>query len=310
MLTITRVLLVVAFTVGISLSVSAEEIKLRVCSWNVESGDADPNVIARRIAGEKGVDLWGLSEVESDQDAKKYEHAAEEGEDADFKRVVGTTGRSDKLVVIYNAERLKKVRTTELHHINVGGSVRSPLVVEFEGMTTKKRFLFMVNHLYRSKPQRRHQQAKLLNEWAKQQTLPIIAVGDYNADWHYQTGDVDHDKAYDLVTEDSVFTWVRPSTLFPTQDSRHESVLDFVFVSGDATGWKYESTILKKRGDFPDNNKKSDHRPVDATFVYDTELDSDALGGDERSMSKGQILNRIEEIEKEIKRLRELIEKE
>ena len=38
----------------------------------------------------------------------------------------------------------------------------------------------MVNHLYRTKEARRHLQADLLNEWASQQQLPVIAVGDYN----------------------------------------------------------------------------------------------------------------------------------
>lgn len=47
----------------------------------------------------------------------------------------------------------------------------------------------MVNHLYRSNNERRHAQAQGLNEWARSQTLPVIATGDYNFDWHFQTGD-------------------------------------------------------------------------------------------------------------------------
>lgn len=100
-----------------------------------------------------------------------------------------------------------------------------------------KELLFMVNHLYRSKATKRHEQATGLNDWAKTQTLPVIAVGDYNFDWSIPTGDTNHDKGYDNMVINGVFTWVRPETLVKTHCSHHNGVLDFVFVSGDAQSW-------------------------------------------------------------------------
>ncbi len=257
--------------VSLSVSASAETIQLRVVGWNVESGDADTETIAGRIEDEEKVDIWGLSEVASEDDAERYEEAAEDGENADYELILGTTGRDDRLAIIYNTERLEKISVDELHWINIRGRVRAPLVAKFRGKTTGKEFLFMVNHLFRGSASGRKTQSRLLNEWAKRQSLPIIAVGDYNYDWHYQTGDEDHDAGYDLLTKDAVFWWVRPERLVPTNSSGYNSVLDFVFASGDAAGWQYRSNILAIRGDFPDTSKKSDHRPVDAIFALVTD---------------------------------------
>lgn len=40
----------------------------------------------------------------------------------------------------------------------------------------------------------------MLNEWAENQDLPVIAVGDYNFDWEVVGGDQDHDEGFDLLT--------------------------------------------------------------------------------------------------------------
>jgi endonuclease/exonuclease/phosphatase family metal-dependent hydrolase len=65
--------------------------------------------------------------------------------------------------------------------------------------------LFMVNHLYRGNADGRHEQARLLNAWAREQTIPVIAVGDYNFDWDVTTGETVHDQGYDLLTAEGVF---------------------------------------------------------------------------------------------------------
>ena len=40
--------------------------ELTVCGYNVESGGSDPNVVGERLAEATGVNIWGLSEVQSD----------------------------------------------------------------------------------------------------------------------------------------------------------------------------------------------------------------------------------------------------
>jgi hypothetical protein len=123
---------------------------------------------------------------------------------------LGTTGGGDRLLIIYNQERFDLVRSFERMDINLGGNVRAPQVAHFRLKPAGPELLFMVNHLYRTNTERRHEQARFLNTSAHQQTLPVLAVGDGNLDWDVQTGDTVHDQGDDLLTADGVLTWVRP----------------------------------------------------------------------------------------------------
>lgn len=285
-----------------------EDDLLTVMTWNVESGDADAEIIAQRLAEFDDVDLWGLSEVIT-EDADLFESAAEEGEDTDFTAIVGTTGGEDRLLVLYDSSRFEALDVQELDEMNFRGNVRSPLVVHFVDLATGQEFLFMVNHLWRGNETGRYEQARLLNLWAAEQDLPIVAVGDYNFDFEIETGE--RDIAYDLFVADDVFTWVRPDELVRTQCSldRNDntqcffnSVLDFVFVAGDAKQWEAISEIVVDEGDFPDDETTSDHRPVLAIFEI-TEANEAADG-----MTRDEILARIAELEAEIAELEALLE--
>jgi len=280
----------------------AQNSQLTVVSWNVESGDSEIQTITQKMRSFQGVDIWGMSEVPDDAAASAFESAAENGGSVDFSRVVGTTGGADRLVVIFNSQRFDKVRHEELHNINIGGSVRSPLFVQLKEKSSGAELIFMVNHLYRGSIQGRHQQAKLLNLWAQNQTVPVIAVGDYNFDWSVQNGDFDHDAGYDHLTQGGVFTWVRPATLIKSQCSPdYNSVLDFIFVTRSASTWNGASEIVVTPNDCPDDNKKSDHRPVKASFALGGSLPPPLV------TTKAQILQQIREIEDELKRLKELV---
>ena len=240
---------------------------LTVVAWNLESGDADPRVIAARLGEFQGVDLWGLSEVNGAEDARLFEVGAEVGEAANFTRILGSSGGGDRLLLLYDEDRFDLVRRGELDGINVRGNVRAPLYAHLRDAHTGVEFIFMVNHLYRSDDAARHWQAAALNDWAEAQALPIVAVGDYNFDWDVAEGERDHDAGYDNLTADGVWAWVRPAALVSTQDSRYDDVLDFIFTANAAQAWPARAEIVVTPGDFPDDATTSDHRPVLATFV-------------------------------------------
>jgi endonuclease/exonuclease/phosphatase family metal-dependent hydrolase len=245
-------------------------VTLGVGSWNVESGDADPHVVGERLAEFAGVDLWGLSEVLNDSHAAILEAAAEAGEGANFARLISRSGNQDRLVILYNADRFERLGQDELEYINIGGTVRAPLLVDLRDRQSGQRFVFMVNHLNRGNAQRRHDQAALLNEWAIQDERPAIAVGDYNFDWAVSGGDGDHDLGYDYMTAQNEWLWVRPTKLTTTQCAgwpcAYHSVLDFVFTANGAQDWPARAEIIVVAGDFPDDQTTSDHRPVLAWF--------------------------------------------
>jgi uncharacterized protein YraI len=199
------------------------------------------------------------------------EQAAAVGEAADYGSVLGESGGGDRLLALYDATRFTLINSWEEEPINTTGNTRAALVLHLRETTSAQEFLFMVNHLYRSRDEERHKQAELLNRWAARQTLPVLAVGDYNFDWAIAGSG--HDRGYDLLTANNHFAWVRPDTLVTTQCSgwpcQYNSVLDFVFTAGAAQSWRAEVEIVVVPGDFPDDNTTSDHRPVLARFWPD-----------------------------------------
>jgi uncharacterized protein YraI len=265
---------IAAFLVELAATPAPPAEPITVVSWNTELNDADIAVISDRIVTFQGVDLWGLVEVNRASHQIILEAAAEMGESADFGSVLSVSGAGDRLLALYDAERFDLLDSWEETEINTTGNARAALVLELREQRSNTRFLFMVNHLYRSREDERRQQAQLLNAWAARQTLPVIAVGDYNFDW--EVAGTDHDAGYDLLTVNDRFRWVRPATLVTTQCSgwpcTFNSVLDFVFTAGAAQAWRAESEIVVTPGDFPDDDTTSDHRPLLARFWPDAQV--------------------------------------
>jgi endonuclease/exonuclease/phosphatase family metal-dependent hydrolase len=128
----------------------------------------------------------------------------------------------------------------------------------------------------------------------------VIAVGDYNFDWNAAGGEADHDRGFDEMTADNVFVWVKPAAIIKTNCSAHNSVLDFVFVSGAAQQWPSSSNILFSEPSYCSNEAlRSDHRPVLAAFE---------LGAPRPAATKEQLLERLESIQRELDSLKRLIE--
>ncbi len=54
-----------------------------------------------------------------------------------------------------------------------------------------------------------------------------------------------------------------PETNQDGVDNYIDSLLDFSFLSGVAKTWNASSRVIVRENDFPDNEKTSDHRPVE-----------------------------------------------
>ena len=92
--------------------------QITVISWNVESGGADPAVIAAQMGAMNGVDLWGLCEVDAAW-AQSLETGAETSEPGDFNDILGTTGGADRLLILYDNQQF-----TELAHFEISWANR------------------------------------------------------------------------------------------------------------------------------------------------------------------------------------------
>ncbi|HAC65479.1 MAG TPA: hypothetical protein DCF68_18600 [Cyanothece sp. UBA12306] len=171
------------------------------------------------------------------------------------------------------------------------------MVAHFRFRSDETEFLFMVNHLYRSSASGRLEQAILLNDWAAQQNLPIIAIGDYNFDWNIssETGN----ESFAAFVEPETYRWIKPTNLITTICG-FNSILDFTFTVNEASNWPGFSEVLYEADYCPDNNQRSDHRPVLARFtIPEDENDNNTAE---------QALVKVENLENELAELKQLIQ--
>lgn len=247
---------------------------LKIVTFNVESGnDTEPNIVAEDMQAIPGVDLWGLSEVENQSAANKFLEAAG---GSDFGSILGTSGRSDRLQIIYNKSKLNKLNSSSMELNGIGGD-RKPLVGEFEVISDGTKFLFVVNHFNRGSARKRQKQAQNFRDWTERQTLPVVAVGDYNFDFDISA--MDGNPAFEIFFEKPVFSWARQTCLSsntcPSTGTQcnecFDSLLDFVFLSGNAKKWSNQSEIIFIGSPFCDSDPKgaSDHYPVQALLDLD-----------------------------------------
>ena len=248
-------------------AIPAAVFELAVVSYNVESdADTDPDTVARDIARIPESHLWGLSEVDP-RHFDKYRIAVGDR----YKILKGTTGGADRLALVYDPEILTVKENAELSE--AGGS-RHPLMARFEMNGPGREIIVVLNHLQRGNARTRRAQAQWLNQWAAKandEPPSVILLGDYNFDVEPNTKR--GNRAYELFLEGGVFRWIEPSCIAQAAcpatgtgcNPRYSSILDFVFLAGDARTWAATSEILFKNDATYCRNEKrggSDHRPV------------------------------------------------
>jgi endonuclease/exonuclease/phosphatase family metal-dependent hydrolase len=240
---------------------------LQIASFNLESGGAKiEQLLVDMTLVNRDIDVWGFQEVQKDWADKIAAHLTARGQ-GHFQAVMGKSGGSDRLAIVFNSDKFNLVNYEELADINIGDRVRAPLVAMLEERKSGFSFLFMNNHLYRSNKSARHEQAHLINQWGRQQSLPFIAVGDYNFDYDIATGK--RDLGYYKLTAEAIFDWVKPDKLIKTQCStEYNSILDFIFVGGP-TRFKPESAFIhfQEESYCMEDAIRSDHRPLSALFT-------------------------------------------
>lgn len=229
---------------------------LRLVTWNVESDGNNPATIARQLTELDRYDVYALQEVKSESFGR-YASALRNGTGKDYRYVGSTTGRSDRLMIIFDSTRLELMEVSELfrfgHYALNDWRHRSPLVAHFRDKQNGAEFYCVTVHLARGDADLRTEQATGLREWAKEQRLPVVAIGDFNMDYDFPTQK--GNAAFDAMLADDTWTWVKPDEWIDTSWS------DFCFVRG--VGGSVTSRVIVRDGDFPDDEKSADHRPVE-----------------------------------------------
>lgn len=255
---------------------SADEIS--VLSWNVESEGASPAVISEQLAELGQYHLYCFQEVQI-RDAGRYAFAIREAFGQHFRYITTNTGRDDRLMIVYDTDRFDLIESRELfihgeYELN-SWRHRSPLVLVLRDKPSNKAFNLMTVHLARGDRQFRREQATGLREWAKQQSRSTVAIGDFNFDYDIRRSR--GNPAFDAFTSGPTWKWIKPAKLVDTnwddrdrdgKDNYPDSMLDFAFVAGENIEDSVATVIIRK-GDFPDDQRTSDHRPLEMKFELD-----------------------------------------
>lgn len=315
------------FALLLSLQSCTQAAEIKVLSWNVESDrpNADTNDPAEisaqleALQNQRGpYDLIALTEVRSTS-SDAYESAVEVN-GIEYRAFTSRTGDTDRMMLLVRADRFEVVgnRATELQNDGrrgrnaitfPGGASRRPFLVRLrDSQNNDLEFIFMVNHLTRGNQQVRRRQAEGLREWARIQTVPVIAAGDYNFDFDFRNLTGNRSMAIFSRRDASdggafVWSWIIPGAEFEVegdsdssrrvtllaqlidtnwagnngQDRFRDSMLDFIFVAQGARDWGAKSTVIVRENDFPDDNRSSDHRPVEA--MLDPQGEAVDVGG-------------------------------
>lgn len=221
-------------------------------TWNIQSGQSDPDTIAEQMALFDGVDIWLLQEV-NEKETGYYRAGAEDGEGSTYSMVMSSSGDGNHLLTVWNADRFTVLKTLELAQINTTGNARPALVVLLRDNDTGVAFAVMNNHLYSSRPEERLRQATLLAQWAQAQSVPLFAGGDMNFEANSS------DSAYVAMTAGGQWERIVPENDGPTRPNGR--AIDHIFVSGPALEWPISTQIVERENDL-DNEQNSDHRPV------------------------------------------------
>ena len=278
--------------------------EFRILAWNVESNRpnaravTDAAVIAAQLTAlmkdpATTAQIVALSEVEP-RNAVAYQRAIAAGLGTEVDFVTSASGGyqdADSLLLVVDRKRFAIEEATEVHRYAglaanfvvttedspEHGTVRarSPLLVQLRDRADEGTFRLFVTHLARGEADLRTDQARVLRRWAQDHPEePIIAAGDFNFDYDFRTAR--GNEAYDAMTEGDAWQWLKPDPLVdsnwtddrnqPGRDLYPDSILDFVFVANRARQWRGESDVVVRPGDFPDDDRTSDHRPIIATF--------------------------------------------
>ena len=247
--------------------------EVRLLAWNVESEGNDPAVISVQLAEFIGYDVICLSEV-SQHSFERYSSALAD----QYHEAHGKTGRADRLQIFVKKARYELLDSKELtqhrRHILNTGNHRSPLFVRIQDRNSSQQMIVMTNHLARGNADFRQQQAAGLREWARDQDVPVIALGDFNMDFDYRK--MKGNAAFDEMVRDNVWSWLAPETFIDTNwsdrdgdgiDNYPDSMLDLAFAAGAAKEWGIECRVIVRPNDFPDDQTTSDHRPIELIFA-------------------------------------------
>ncbi len=243
---------------------AAGEDAVSIVAFNVESDGSSDFVIGEQLAASHDIDLWVLTEVWEHKWPGRLADAAQRADGMAYERILGSTGRDNRIMLLYRPDRLRLLESAELTDVPHGKREAAPLSARFAGPGGVE--FDVVAVLLSKNRKRRTEQARALNAWATGRDRPAVAAGTFFFDM--PIGDPpDSVEAFAAMTAGEHWRWLAPAQLVPTQCDRGERMDDFVFVSGTAESWTAESEIMFRQSNYcRENDRTSTYRPTFARF--------------------------------------------
>lgn len=243
---------------------------ITVVGWNLDSNRRSLGSLSDRFAAVGPVDVWALSGVSERwlENLVELTAAGSGAEEYAFVRLHGGLGDE---VIFYDPRRFVLASHCQLDEVRptVGGS-RVPLVAHLR-LESGLEVQIAAVHLYGTSSQidedERYQQMQRFTRWAGRAAGPVIAAGDFNAEWSFDGDEGSASRELRELTEDGAFEWIRPEVLVPTAcDARYPGVRHHVFAAGAAQDWTARAEILLRDDGYCAGGKDVGHRPVRAVF--------------------------------------------
>jgi hypothetical protein len=251
----------VAAALAVSAANAADD-AVSIVAFNVESDGSSDYVIGEQLAASHDIDLWILTEVWDHKWPGRLTEAAGRADGMPYERILGKTGRDNRILLLYRPDRLRLVETAELTDMPRGKRETAPLSARFAGPGGGE--FDVVAVLLSKNDKRRVEQARALNNWAAGRDRPAVAAGTFFFD--LPIGDPPGSvEAFAAMTAGDQWRWLTPDTLVPTRCERGERLDDFVFVSAEAGNWATDAEIMfRQSGYCRDSDRTSSRRP---TFI-------------------------------------------
>lgn len=243
---------------------------ITVVGWNLDSARRSLGSLSDHFTAAGPADVWALSGVSERWLDELAELTATGRAAEEYAFVQLHSGLADE-VIFYDPERFVLASHCELDevHPKVGGS-RVPLVAHLR-LESGLEIQIAAVHLYPTSSQideaERYQQMQRFNAWAGRAAGPVIAAGDFNAEWLLAGAEAGTSRELRELTAGGALQWVRPGVLVPTAcDARYSGVRHHVFAAGAAQDWNARAEILLRDDGYCAGGKDVGHRPVRAVF--------------------------------------------
>lgn len=272
------------FLLAVLASPSTAADEVRIATYNIESGsDTQPHLVAESMAEVGRTDIWLLQEVAREDDLLPLLNRVGTGRWAYLISKSGNyhsaSGHNDHLAILYDTRVFDLLEEVELHasRVRADGSpwpnLRGTQFARLRHRESAQEF--WVGNLHqkccRGSEDVRAAQSRIMMDWIKQASAPVILGGDFNVPIEPDSVEGNLSSgSFKLITE--TLRWQRPRNPIKTHcGALSTAMLDHFFTSSTLDPWSPRTEVALASDAYCQSDAQgyADHRPVVLTLDID-----------------------------------------